>query len=233
MHDVLSIAKLLCLMGEKALWQPRQEWARNIKPGVTLDFRLGRGAKTYHLARDKDHVIVLGVKCLADQLNSRRTACKWLSAKEITKRKYFRGQLLPAELLVHILCHEFAHFVQVLLGRRYKGSVHNKEFYEILDRVHKRGHADHLLKQFRMACERQNISLTFKARPDGHQRFMVGDRVISRVKSGFVQGIVAKVESAQVTIEAEVNGNYGYFAVEPRFLEQDKGQHRHEIEGYF
>lgn len=233
MTKVTDIAKILCQMGEQALWQPRQEWARRLKPNVSLSFRPGRGSKTYHQARDDSHVIILGVACLADQLESKKAACRWLSASEIQKRKYFGGRLLPAELLVHILCHEFAHFVQVLLGRRYRGSVHNKEFYEILDRIHKKGHADHLLKQFRIACDKQDIELRFQRKPELKRVFNVGDQVVAKTSDSLVRGYIENIAEKSVTIHTSINGRAGLFAVEQQFLELDTGQYDDEDAGYF
>ncbi|WP_240440678.1 hypothetical protein [Pseudomonas aeruginosa] len=85
---------------------------------------------------------------------------KWLTSREIHERKYFDGKINLLNVLAHTMAHEFGHFVQVILGRRYDGSVHNQEFYAILDRIHASGEGDRIRDALHQNCMLHGIDLS-------------------------------------------------------------------------
>lgn len=150
------IASAMCQITDELLWQPRIQWARHHNRTADLDFRVGRGRKTY-LSHRRDAVnnarmtITYGVEMVRSKADPAQL-CSWLSSQEIIDRKYYGGELNLLNSLAHVICHEFGHFVQVILGRRYDGSVHNKEFYEILDRIHAKGQAEQIRAALHNKC---------------------------------------------------------------------------------
>lgn len=85
--------------------------------------------------------------------------CKWLTSQEVHERRYFDGELTLLNVLSNCIAHEFAHFVQNILGWRYDGSVHNREFYKILDRIHANGEGDKIRAALHERCMRNAIDL--------------------------------------------------------------------------
>lgn len=155
-----SIAAAMCDVTEELLWKPRQPWAQRKLPGAELTFRVGTGRKTYlrHCRESPAMVITYGYKMVADKTDS-STMCTWLTAREIYDRGYYNRQLTLLNVLSHTIAHEFGHCVQVILGRRYNGSVHNAEFYEILDRIHASEEADRIRSALHSRCIDQGYDL--------------------------------------------------------------------------
>ena len=150
------IGQAMCKVTEELLWKPRQKWAQNRLPGVELGFRVGRGRRTC-LAHSNDHAvdaqmtITYGLQMIKDKTDP-SVMCHWLSTKEVYKRGYYHGELNLLNVLSHTIAHEFGHFVQVVLGRRYDGSVHNDEFYQILDRIHAGAEGESIRANLHAAC---------------------------------------------------------------------------------
>lgn len=155
-----AIAAAMCEVTDELLWQPRLSWARRKMPGAELTFRVGTGRKTYLRSRrgSSAMVITYGSKMIASKTDS-SSMCKWLTAREIHERGYYGGQLTLLNVLSHTVAHEFGHCVQVILGRRYDGSVHNTEFYEILDRIHASEDADRIRSALHARCIDQGHDL--------------------------------------------------------------------------
>ncbi len=101
------------------------------------------------------------------------------------KRKYFKGEINLLNVLTHTMAHEIGHFVQVILGRRYDSSVHNPEFYTILDRIHQSSEADKLRDTLHRHCfhtefDRSKVTASTAAlnelkglRPDGQKHLNI------------------------------------------------------------
>lgn len=221
MKKAEQAARLLCRLGERYLWTPRIAWARMQSPGINLYFRVGSGRKTYHQSRGDAHSITIGSKCVADTFSSSRRASLWLSYREIVEREYFGGCPEPAELLVHSLCHEFAHFVQTFLARRVKGQQHNAAFYQILDRIHHGGHAAQLLDQFREECNQLGFSLEFEQDTPALLNYEPGDKVLARAADRIFAGRIVARNRKSVVVGVTENGISHRIRVKPEWIEPD------------
>lgn len=157
------IARAMCLVTEDLLWKPRMAWARSRCPGAALIVRVGSGRKTYlshhhNLSVNAEMTLTYGVKMVAEKAQP-ELMCRWLTARELHERRYFGGELNLLNVLTHTIAHEFGHFVQNVLGRRYDGSVHNDEFYTILDRIHSSGEGDRIRAALHSHCLQRGIDL--------------------------------------------------------------------------
>jgi hypothetical protein len=167
-----TVASAMCKVTDEVLWQPRKAWALKHNPGADLKFRVGSGKKTYlrhqrDLADDARMTITYGSQMVASKTDP-VAMCRWLSSREIHKRRYYDGELNLLNILSHTIAHEFGHFVQVILGRSYSGSVHNAEFYTILDRIHSGGEGDKIREALHSACMHLGIDLRrISANPEG------------------------------------------------------------------
>lgn len=141
-NDIFQLGQLMCSVTRDYLWQPAEGWVRERYPGSSLRCRVGSGQATYHRfdPRDRQHQITYGVRMIAAK-HQPESAIGWLSAREILKRGYFGGEVSTLNLLAHTCCHEFAHLLQHSAGQRFRGSVHNRHFYNILDELHESGAA--------------------------------------------------------------------------------------------
>lgn len=137
-----SLGNLMCTVTEQILWQPASGWVEDKLPGSSLMCRVGSGLATYHRfdPRIKQHQITFGMRMIKAKQQA-ETASGWLSGREIQERGYFNGKLSTLNLLAHTCCHEFAHLLQHSAGHRFRGSVHNRYFYNILDELHESGGA--------------------------------------------------------------------------------------------
>ncbi|WP_262492670.1 hypothetical protein [Marinobacter sp. AL4B] len=142
-HTSKTIGTLMCHATRNILWQPARDWVRERNSRADLVLRIGSGQATYHRydPRTKQHLINYGVRMIAAKRQP-ETAQGWLSTREIRERGYFDGEVSELNLLAHTCCHEFAHLLQYSAGQRRYGSVHNRQFYEVLDQLHASGAAD-------------------------------------------------------------------------------------------
>lgn len=139
-------------------------WAAKHNPKARLRIRVGSGQKTYlshprDVTTDANMTLTYGVKMVASKTDP-HLICKWLTSREIHERNYFNGQINLLNVLAHTMAHEFGHFVQVILGRRYDGSVHNHEFYAILDRIHASGEGEKIRDALHQNCMLHGIDLS-------------------------------------------------------------------------
>jgi len=138
-----NLGRLMCEVTQSILWQPAAAWVKDHVPSSTLLCRVGSGQATYHRfdPQYQQHQITYGLRMIQAK-HQPNTASGWLSSREIQTRGYFDGELSTLNLLAHTCCHEFAHLLQHSAGQRYRGSVHNRHFYNILDELHESGRAD-------------------------------------------------------------------------------------------
>lgn len=158
------VASVMCEVTLELLWKPRMQWAAQRLPNVDLKLRVGSGKRTYLMAQkdlsvDATMILNYGVKMV-----SRKTdpdlMVGWRTAREIHQRGYYQGELTLLNVLAHTMAHEFSHFVQVVLGRAYDGSVHNAEFYAILDRLHASPDSLKIRDALHARCISNEIDLT-------------------------------------------------------------------------
>jgi predicted SprT family Zn-dependent metalloprotease len=152
-HQARSLGNLLCTTTAEILWQPARGWIRERHPGTQLECRVGAGQATYHRfnPHQRQHRITFGARMIIAK-HRPDTAAGWLSSREIQGRGYFDGELSTLNLLAHTCCHEFAHLLQHVAGKRLRGSVHNRHFYDILDELHASGAAQAVRSQVREAA---------------------------------------------------------------------------------
>jgi len=111
-----------------------------------LTTRVGRGRATYHrVDKSSRHLIVFGWKMVQQKSLGWPAASRWTSGREIVNRGYYSGHVDLLSVLAHAACHEFAHLLQSVEGKRKRGSVHNAAFYSLLDEMHREGVADEVL----------------------------------------------------------------------------------------
>jgi len=79
-------------------------------------------------------------------------ASRWTSGREMIRRGYFSERVDLLSVLAHAACHEFAHLIQSVEGKRKHGSVHNSAFYFILDEMHREGVASEVLQLLIEQC---------------------------------------------------------------------------------
>ncbi|WP_304100289.1 hypothetical protein [Marinobacter antarcticus] len=152
-----NLGNVMCEVTHSILWQPAAASVQQRAPGSTLACRVGSGQATYHRfdPQLQQHQITYGLRMIQAK-HQPDTASGWLSAREIHKQDYFGGELSTLNLLAHTCCHEFAHLLQHSAGKRYRGSVHNRHFYAILDELRESGRSDAVREALaKRAVERQ------------------------------------------------------------------------------
>ncbi|WP_375172045.1 hypothetical protein [Marinobacter sp.] len=201
-----QLGQLMCDTTFDSLWLPAGEWTGR-PPDNALRCRVGSGQATYHRfdPERRQHLITYGVRMIEAKQRP-ETAQGWLSSREILKRGYFDGQLSPLNLLAHTCCHEFAHLLQQSAGKRYRGSVHNRHFYRILDDLHRSGRAESVRQVLASRAAEQALPLsaaTFTLEDPARTRahWQVGEVVAFEAGKRVVQGRIRRVNRKTCTIE--------------------------------
>lgn len=218
------IARLLCQASEQVLWEYSRTWLE-AQPGQhRLHCRVGHGEATYYrTAGINDHILTYGWKMVASKRDE-KAARRWRTGREIVSRGYFGGDITLPALLAHTCCHEFAHLVQSIRGWIARGSIHNAQFYRVLDRIHASGAADRVLDYLLQQARAEDIVLAFRpARtlPAGAvgPAFRIGQMVSFSYKGGPIEGEVIRVNRNTVNVRP-IRPYLGdtYFRVSPQFL---------------
>lgn len=160
--DYRFIAQTMCDLTRDELWAPRRQWALQRRPDGELILRVGSGKTTcvkHSRSRKGPLTLTYGVKMIASKTDP-RMLCHWRSGKEILERGYFGGELTLLNALAHTIVHEFGHVIQVLMGTREPGSSHSPEFYQILDKAHRNGHAERIRDRLHAVCLARGIDLS-------------------------------------------------------------------------
>ena len=206
-NDILQLGKLMCSVTRECLWRPAEQWVQERSPGSFLYCRVGSGQATYHRydSRDRQHLITYGARMIAAK-HQPDTASGWLSGREIRQRGYFSGELSTLNLLAHTCCHEFAHLLQQSAGQRFRGSVHNRHFYTILDELHESGAAR--ATRDALADQARNQGVPLPDTPfepmDTVQHLMhwqVGDTVCFGTGRRELQGQIIRVNRKTCTVD--------------------------------
>ena len=206
-ETAVGLGELMCSVTRDCLWQPAEQWVRERSPGSFLHCRVGSGQATYHRfdPRDRQHLITYGVRMIAAK-HQPDTASGWLSGREIRKRGYFGGELSTLNLLAHTCCHEFAHLLQQSAGQRFRGSVHNRHFYTILDELHESGAAGVTRDALADQARKQELALpdTSFEPVDTRQhlaRWQVGDTVRFGTGQRELHGQIIRVNRKTCTVD--------------------------------
>ena len=209
LQQAYEIGDLLCEATEQLLWPAASQWVHARQPASILECRVGRGQATYHRfdARQQHHLITYGARMVAAKQQA-ETAIHWLSSREIQQHRYFDGELSTLNLLAHTCCHEFAHLLQQVAGKRLRGSVHNRHFYRLLDDLHEQGKAEEV-RDFLQGEARQRslaLSATPFTRPDQRTlitQWQVGDRVCFGDPPHRKRGRILKVNKKTCTVACD------------------------------
>ncbi|WP_228743370.1 hypothetical protein [Marinobacter sp. F4218] len=203
-----QLGQLMCDTTYDVLWRPAAGWVRDRSPGSSLVCRVGSGQATYHRfdPQHKQHLITYGVRMVEAKYRP-TTAQGWLSSREIRERAYFGGQLSPLNLLAHTCCHEFAHLLQQSAGQRFRGSVHNRHFYGILDELHESGGAEATRQALADRAAETGLALSDAAfeLPDPvveRSHWEVGEAVAFGSGAREVHGSILRVNRKTCTVKA-------------------------------
>lgn len=134
-----EIAEIMCHATENVI----HPLCIDIHKSRPLTCRVGSGKATYHVNK----TITYGVKMVESKLTE-SSARLWTTGKEIIKRKYF-DEFNFQNIIIATILHEYAHYIQVISGGRHHRSVHNEEFYKILDGFYEKEY-HFLLKDYLM-----------------------------------------------------------------------------------
>lgn len=213
------IAGWLCELTQDVLWQQAGPWLARRDPGARLRCRVGRGEATYHRRAGGVHDVTFGWKMVASK-HRLAEARRWKTAREITARGYFGGEIAVANLLAHTCCHEFAHVVQSVNGWYWRGSIHNAEFYRILDRMHTGGAARRVLDALLARADADGVELAFtQAAEPTAAVFDIGDRVRFDYRGRPVLGEVIRVNRKTLNVKPLLpSWGETYFRISPHLL---------------
>lgn len=202
---------------ELVLIKPRIVWAEK-QLGHKFDFtvRKGSGQATNHrsTSRRNNFKITYGIDRIIDSLTSERAAM-CLCYTELNERFAVGKPITPLMKLGHTVIHESAHWIQVVLGRRYEGSVHNSEFYEILKRAYSAGTdklvAEEIMKQFTGDEEAQRILTTpYEIKRTKVFNLKIGQTVMLMLNPGNgreIKGVITKINKKTAHVETD-QGKY-------------------------
>jgi regulator of extracellular matrix RemA (YlzA/DUF370 family) len=208
-HQAINLGRLMCQATDEILWQPAADRLNAQGKAKSLLCRVGSGQATYHRydTRSRAHVINYGQRMILAKYQP-ETAVGWLSAREIRKKGYFDGEVSPLNLLAHTCCHEFAHLLQQVAGQRHFGSVHNRHFYDTLDRLHHSGAAQDTRAFLQQQASKRGLSLPAQPFTPIHaeaevlqRHWQVGECVSFGVGQRQRQGIVSRVNRKTCTVK--------------------------------
>lgn len=218
------LGQLLCHVTADVLWQPARGWIRQRHPGSQLACRVGAGQATYHRFNPqvRQHNITYGTRMIVAK-HQADTAAGWLSSREIQRRGYFDGELSTANLLAHTCCHEFAHLLQHVAGKRHRGSVHNRHFYEILDELHTSGAADAVRERLLEQANDQGVQLPVAAFEVASprqllSRWQVGEAVMFGSGARRTEGVIRRINRKTCTVDGSGRWQGLRYRVPPQLL---------------
>lgn len=226
-HQYKPIAKLLCDATEEVLWV-RGAGGLAADPGRhQVHCRVGAGEATYY--RDlgaNRHLINYGLKMVASKHNP-EIAAQWRTGREILGRGYFDGKLSLSGLLAHTCCHEFSHAVQSINGWIRRGSIHNQQFYHIVDSIHHSGLALEVRSFIEQRARAEGLSLAFSPAVSDSQllalresrSFEPGELVSFEYRGEPMVGEVLRVNRKTVNVKpVRPAVAADYFRISPQFL---------------
>ena len=218
------LGQLLCQVTAEVLWQPARSWIRQRHPESHLACRVGAGQATYHRfdPQVRQHNITYGARMIVAK-HKPETAAGWLSSREIQRHGYFDGKLSTANLLAHTCCHEFAHLLQHVAGKRHRGSVHNRHFYKILDELHTSGAAEAVRARLLEQASNEGVKLpvaAFEVAPPGEMlsRWQVGEAVMFGSGARRTEGVIRSINRKTCTVDGSGRWQGLRYRVPPQLL---------------
>lgn len=204
-HRCRIIAETLCSVTKDILWDYIKTWAYEKKPGLDFSCRVGSGRATHHKHSGLKHEITYGIEMVRSKHRPSEIA-RWTTGKEILKRGYYGGRLSLLNAIAHTANHELSHLVQVVLGQRYDGSVHNDEFYTILDRLYSNPVASQVRHEINIRTRAQDVVLSHiplitQEEIDQKKKVKVGDIVQTNFQGSIFIGQVTEVRRTMCLVE--------------------------------
>lgn len=219
-----AIAAILCSVTQDILWQHVQPWLQQRSDRHRLQCRVGSGEATYYSPRGKyQHVLNYGWKMVASKYDP-AMARQWQTGRELLQRRYFDGDFALSTVLAHTCCHEFGHVIQGINGWISRGSVHNEDFYRIVDRIHHSGVAQELRCSIEHAAHEQHLLLQFiesERTVVDTKAFAPGELVSFDYRGRVVLGEVLRVNRKTVNVKPLVPRlSAEYFRISPHYLQR-------------
>ena len=204
-----KIAQILCDITDQLIRDEIITLNNRLVNNVTLKSRTGSGLATYckHEIKNNNFTITYGKKMIKSKFNQNEVR-HWLTYREIIGRNYFDGETTLLNLLSHTICHELSHFIQQLRGWHKRGSIHNMQYYQILDDMHDTNIAATIRDMVSDCCDSLNIRLDFevlqhKETTKNDLFFSVNDTVSFEHRTKIHTGTVVKVNRKTVIIRVK------------------------------
>lgn len=127
----------------------------------------------------------------------------WLTSREISRYKYFDGEITLLNVLTHTICHEFSHFIQQIHGQSFRGSIHNSYFYTILDSFYSNFTADKVRSELAIRCQQKQIQLEFdnsKLPLSIQTHYQKDDKISFQHGNKTRHGVITNVNRKTVTV---------------------------------
>jgi hypothetical protein len=208
------IANLLVKSVNAILLPHYKDWFSEEYPDHSLEIKAGSGKSTCHrfYPYTKTHVLTFGKKMIESKIHSQLKSSQWTTGKEINNRNYYGGNLTIQNCLAHCVIHEFAHFIQSLKFKREMNSVHNDDFYNILDEMHFKLNFDELVldflnkhKIFSELCFENDFTKEMPSKFNKNS-MNIGNRITYKGKSGETEGFVTKINPKRVVVRTSRGG---------------------------
>ena len=196
----------MCELTESHLWNNQSFNSSLSIPSVKLKTRIGSGMATYckFIPGDNLFIITYGKKMIESKFNPNFTS-HWMTHREIKNRVYFNGETSLINVLTHTIFHEFSHAIQQMNNWCYKGSIHNKKFYSVLDGLHNSDIVDTIKNEFIEECNKHSISLEYLDLPvtdliNNKHLFSLDNEISFNHKNKTIYGKVIKVNKKTLII---------------------------------
>ncbi len=222
-----AIAKLLCDATDEVLWHGTADGHGSRSVRHQLHCRVGTGEATYYRSLGHNrHLINYGLKMVASKHNS-QIAAQWRTGREILQRGYFDGKLSLSGLLAHTCCHEFSHALQSINGWISRGSIHNQQFYRIVDSIHDSGVAQQVRDFIELRAEKDGLVLAFSSESSDSESclcpqaaaFEPGELVSFEYRGEAIVGKVLRINRKTVNVKpVQPAIAADYFRISPQFL---------------
>lgn len=231
MNTHYHVANLLCQATIQVLHKDHQ----HLEAQTPLSVRVGSGRSTYHKHNKLNNTSLInyGARAVFEKIEN-KNMLSYGTAKEIQKYKFFDGKITSKTLLVAVVLHEYAHYIQVLSGYRAAGSVHNEHFYCILKELYSKGYDKKVLdflnqdEVFNQIEERNSHQHEAKIQNDTTP-VNVGDFISFNYKGREITEQVNKVNRVTVSAGA-FNIPFGRFKiVKDKVEEQTKTENKIHI----
>jgi len=157
-----QLADYLCKLTEECLWKSSIFSDVISHSNYKLKTRTGCGLATYckFNPREKVFTITYGKKMIESKFNQQQ-AKRWMTYREVLSRGYYNQNTSLINVLSHTVCHEFAHIIQQLTSPAIKGSIHNANFYAILDKIHSSDEANTVREKLENYFQSNAISIEY------------------------------------------------------------------------